>query len=145
VNHRDFTDVGPKRSHSSASTVYANPILLVDPDVELGSGLRRQLTRHGFCADLAITGGAARACVGHKCYHAIVVVADPSNSQVLFGLRQLREAAPQTWMVVVASKFAATASRTVLELGADSCLVKPFRFSDLLFRLESFAHHKRAA
>jgi DNA-binding response OmpR family regulator len=119
--------------------------LLVDPDIELGSGLQRLLTRHGFCADLAITGDAARTCVGHKYYHAIVVIADPSNSQALFGLRQLREAARQTWMVVIASKFADKASRTVLELGADACLVKPFRFSDLLFHLKSFAHHQRAA
>jgi DNA-binding response OmpR family regulator len=145
VNHHDFTDVGTKRAHLNTSTVYVNPILLVDPGVELGSGLQRQLTRHGFCADLAITGDSARACVGHRYYHAIVVVADPSNSQALFGLRQLRELAPQTWMVIIASKFAETASRTVLELGADACLLKPFRFSDLLFRLESFAHQQRAA
>ena len=39
----------------------------------------------------------------------------------------------------------AAASQTVLEFGADACLLKPFRFSDLLFRLESFAHHQRAA
>jgi DNA-binding response OmpR family regulator len=32
-----------------------------------------------------------------------------------------------------------------LEFGTDLCLSKPFRFSDLLFRLESFAHHQRAA
>jgi hypothetical protein len=29
--------------------------------------------------------------------------------------------------------------------GTDACLPKPFRFSDLLFRLESFTHHPRAA
>jgi DNA-binding response OmpR family regulator len=145
VNHHDFNDVRPRRAHANTATVYVNPILLVDPDVELGSGLRRQLTRHGFCADLAITGDTARACVGHKYYHAIVAIADPSNSQALFGLRQLRESAPRTWMVVIASKFADTASETVLELGADACLLKPFRFSDLLFRLESFAHQQRAA
>jgi hypothetical protein len=115
VNHCDFTDAGPKRTHLSTSAVfrspYTNPILLVDPDVELGRGLRHQLTRHGFCADLAITADAARACVGHKYYHATVVIADPSDSQALFGLRQLREAAPQTWMVVLASKTAATEPR----------------------------------
>ncbi len=145
MNHHDFTNVGARRAHLNTSAAYTNSILLVDPDIELGSGLQRLLTRHGFCADLAITGDAARTCVGHKYYHAIVVIADPSNSQALFGMRQLREAARQTWMVVLASKFADKASRTVLELGADACLVKPFRFSDLLFHLESFAHHQRAA
>jgi malate dehydrogenase (oxaloacetate-decarboxylating) len=73
---------------------------------------------------------------------AVAIVTDGS---AILGLRQLREAARQTWMVVLASKFADTASRTVLELGADACLLKPFRFSDLLFRLESLAHHQRAA
>jgi DNA-binding response OmpR family regulator len=149
VSHHDFTDLGPKRTPLSTSALfqspYTNPILLVDPDVDLGRGLRHQLTRHRFCADLAITADAARACVGHKYYHAMVVIADPSNSQALFGLRQLREAAPQTWMVVLASKAADTASEAVLAFGADACLLKPFRFSDLLFRLASLAHHERTA
>jgi DNA-binding response OmpR family regulator len=145
VNHHDFTDVAAKRAHLSTSAVYASPILLVDPDVQLGSGLQHQLMRHGFCADLAITGDAARVCVGYKHYHAVVVIADPSNSQALFGLRQLREAAPQTWMVVLASKATDTATQTVLALGADACLPKPFRFSELLLRLESLAHQQRAA
>jgi hypothetical protein len=64
---------------------FANPILLVDPDADLGRGLLHQLTRHGFCADLAITVEAARACVGVRYYRAMVVVADLSDCQHLFG------------------------------------------------------------
>jgi len=40
---------------AALQTPFANPILLVDPDLDLGRGLLHQLTRHGFCADLAIT------------------------------------------------------------------------------------------
>jgi DNA-binding response OmpR family regulator len=123
--------------------VYANPILLVDLDVELGSGLRRQLARHGFCADLAITVDAARACVGRRYYHALVVVTDLSNSPDLVGLQQLREEAPQTWMVVLASKPAKMTGGTLLGLGADAYLLRPLRFTELLLRLESFAHYPR--
>jgi DNA-binding NtrC family response regulator len=79
---------------------FTNPILLVDPDVDLGRGLLQQLTRHGFCADLAITVETARACVGVRYYRAMVVVADLSDCQHLFGLRQLREVSPQTWIIV---------------------------------------------
>jgi DNA-binding response OmpR family regulator len=148
VNHPDFSDVGPKRTHLDTSRVfgssYADPILLVDPNVALGRGLRHQLTRYGFCADLAITLEAARACAEHKYYHAMVVITDPSTSQALIELRQLRAGAPQTWIIVLAIKTADPASEPMLDFGADACLLLPFRFSDLLFRLESFAHRERA-
>jgi hypothetical protein len=66
--HHDFTDSERIRTALSTSAAFqspfANPILLVDPDADLGRGLLHQLTRHGFCADLAITVEAARACVG---------------------------------------------------------------------------------
>jgi DNA-binding response OmpR family regulator len=144
-----FTDSGSKRTHLSTSAVfqspYANPILLVDPDVELGRGLLHQLARHGFCADLAITVDTARTCLWHRDYHAMVVIADPSDSRVLFGLRQLREAAPRTWMVVLTNKTAEPASQVAPDLGCDAYLLQPFRFSDLLFRLESLAHQVRTA
>jgi two-component system response regulator TctD len=119
--------------------------LLVDPNVALGRGLRHQLTRYGFCADLAITLEAARTCVEHKYYHAMVVITDPSNPQSLLELRQLRGCAPRTWIIVLAIKTADPASDPVLDFGADAGLPIPFRFSDLLFRLESVAHRERAA
>jgi len=122
---------------------FANPILLVDPDVDLGRGLLHQLTRHSFCADLAITVEAARACVGVRYYRAMVIVADLSDCQHLLGLRQLREVAPQTWIIVVATNTDCEACQVVFSHGADACLPKPFQFSDLLFRLESLSHHGR--
>jgi hypothetical protein len=96
---------------------FTSPILLVDPDVDLGRGLLHQLTRHGFCADLAITVHAARACVGVRYYRATVVVADLSDCQHLFGLRQLRKAAPQTWIIVVATKTEFEACQVVFSHG----------------------------
>ena len=144
---RGFTKDGSKRAVLKAPAAgrspYTNPILLVDQDVELGRGLRLQLTRYGFCADLAITVASARTCVGYRYYHAMVVIADPSNPQTLSELRELRDAAPQTWMVVLASKRADTATQAVLDFGGDACLQKPFRFSELLFRLASLAHQER--
>jgi DNA-binding response OmpR family regulator len=73
----------------------------------------------------------------------MVVVADLSDCQHLFGLRQLREAAPQTWIIVVATKTEFEACQVVFSHGGDACLPKPFQFSDLLFRLESFSHLER--
>ena len=118
---------------------------MVDPHIELGSGLRRQLARHGYRADLAITVDAARACIGHKHYQAMVVVADLSKAPARLGLQQLRDGTPQTWMVVLASTAASTVSQTAVEIGADAYLLRPFRFSDLLLRLASFAHYARGA
>ncbi len=146
-DHPAFTDTERTRTSLSASAAlqspFANPILLVDPDVDLGRGLLQQLTRHGFCADLAITVEAARACVGVRYYRVMVIVADLSDCQHLFGLRQLREVAPQTWIIVVATNTDFEACQVVFSHGADACLPKPFQFSDLLFRLESLSHDGR--
>jgi DNA-binding response OmpR family regulator len=146
-DHHDFTDTARTRTPLSTSAAFqspfTNPILLVDPDVELGRGLLHQLTRHGFCADLAITVDAARACAGVRYYRAMVVVADLSDCQHLFGLRQLREAVPHTWIIVVATKTEFDACQVVLSHAGDACLPKPFQFSELLFHLESLSHRER--
>ena len=146
-DHPAFTDTERTRTSLSTSAAlqspFTNPILLVDPDVELGRGLLHQLTRHGFCADLAITVEAARVCVGVRYYRAMVVVSDLSDCQHLLGFQQLREAAPQTWIIVVATNTGFEACQVVFSQGADACLPKPFQFSDLLFRLESLSHLER--
>jgi len=144
----DFTDTERTRAHLNASAAFrspfTNPILLVDPDVDLGRGLLHQLTRHGFCADLAITVEAARVCAGVRYYRAMVVVADLLDQQHLVGLRQLREAAPQTWIIAVATNTEFETCQVVFRHGGDACLPKPFQFSDLLLRLESWSHLERA-
>jgi DNA-binding response OmpR family regulator len=143
--HHPFTEHTRTHLRDSATfrSPFANPILLVDPDVDLGRGLLQQLTRHGFCADLAITVEAARACVGVRYYRAMVVVADLADGRHRSGLRQLREAAPQTWIIVIATNTEVDACQLVLSHGGDACLAKPFQFSDLLLRLESLSHLER--
>ena len=145
--HHDFTDAERPRTPLSTSAAFlspfTNPILVVDPDVDLGRGLLHQLMRHGFCADLAITVDAARACVCVRYYRAMVVVADLSDCQHLFGLRHLRDAALQTWIIVIATNTEFEACQVAFSQGGDACLPKPFQFSDLLFRLESLLHLER--
>jgi DNA-binding response OmpR family regulator len=145
--HRDFTDSelarAPSRTAAAFRSTFTNPILLVDPYIDLGRGLLHQLTRHGFRTDLAITVCAARACAGVRYYRAMVVVADLSDSQHLFGLLHLRGAAPQTWIIVVATNTEFDAYQVALSHGGDACLPKPFQFSDLLLRLESLSHLER--
>lgn len=123
----------PRHVFHSART---QPILVVDPQVDLGRGLWHQLTRHGVRADLAITIAAAQNCVGCKDYYSMIAIADLSHLDSLADWRQLREAAPRTWMIVVASKT----GRVESDLGGDVCLPVPFRFSDLLRELASRAY-----
>jgi len=143
--HHPFTEHTRAQLRASAAyqSPFPNPILLVDPDVDLGRGLLHQLTRHGFCADLAITVEAARACVGVRYYRAMVVVADLADGRHRSGLRQLREAAPQTWIIVIATNTEIDACQLIHSHGGDACLAKPFQFSDLLLRLELLAHLDR--
>lgn len=145
--HHDFTDTermrSPLRTSAAFQSLFTNPILVVDPDVDLGRGLLQQLMRHGFRADLAITVDAARACVYVRYYRAMVVVADLSDCQHLFGLRHLRDAAPRTWIIIIATNTGFEACQVAFSHGGDACLAKPFQFSDLLFRLESLLHLER--
>ncbi len=109
------------------------------------AGLRHQLTRFGFCADLAITpGGRAGRVLNTSTTTPWWVITDPSTSQALFELRQLREGAPQTRIIVLAIKTTEPAREPMPDVGADACLVLPFRFSDLLLHLGSFARRERA-
>jgi len=117
--------------------------LLVDPAINLGRGLWHQLARHGLRADLAITVDAARSCVESKDYHVMIVIVDLANRHTLPGWRQLRAAAPRTWMIVVATKAVDSLGRADPDFGGDVCLPTPFRFSDLLSRVALFSHRRR--
>ena len=145
--HRDFTDSeltrAPLRTSAAFQSPFTNPILVVDPQIDLGRGLLNQLTRHGFRADLAITADAGRACAGVRYYRVMVLVADLSDCQHLFGLRNLRDSAPHTWIIVIATNIEHGACQVAFSHGVDACLPKPFQFSDLLLRLESLLHIER--
>jgi DNA-binding response OmpR family regulator len=120
-------------------------VLVLDPDIELGRGLTQQLERYGFRADLALTASAARVCLQYKPYRAMLIVADLSRPEGLLELQRLREAACQTWMIVITTQKEDEASEIVLRHGGDACLHRPFQFATLLSRLKSLAHQTRAA
>jgi DNA-binding response OmpR family regulator len=121
------------------------PVLMLDPEIELGRGLTQQLARYGFRVDLALTENAARVCLWHRSYRAMIIVADLSRAEGLLQLKRLREAAFQTWMIVLTTQREDEAFEIVRRHGGDACLHRPFRIATLLSCLESIAHQTRAA
>ena len=89
------------------------PVLVLDPEIELGRGLTQQLARYGFRVDLALTENAARVCLWHKSYRAMIIVADLSRPEGLLQLQRMREAALQTWMIVLTTPRENEASEIV--------------------------------
>lgn len=121
------------------------PVLILDPEIGLGRGLAQQLAHYGFRADLALTETASRVCLWYKPYRAMIIVADLSRPEGLLELQRLREAALQTWMIVLTTQGDEKASEIVRRHGGDACLQRPFRIATLLSCLESITHQTRAA
>jgi len=147
VRLRHYTDAGPKRNRLRNSP--SVPLISGTADFagrsedRPQSRLWHQPTRHGLRADLAITVDAARSFVGYKDYHVVIAIVDLSTLQTLPSWRQLREAAPRTWMIDVARTASDPTGRLEPDFGVDVCLPTPFRFSDLLARLALFSHQRR--
>jgi len=137
-------DLAERASAATSSPGATTPVLVLDPEIELGRGLTQQLARYGFRADLAITENAAQVCLRHKLYRAMIVVAELSRPEELLESQRLREAALKTWMIVITTQSEDDATESVLRHGGDTCLHRPFRFATLLSRLESLSHETRA-
>jgi len=137
-------DLAERASAALGSPGATTPVLVLDPEIELGRGLAQQLARYGFRVDLAITENAARVCLWHKSYWGMIIAADLSRPEGFLQSQRLRDAALQTWMIVITPQRENEASEPVSRHGGDSCLHRPFRFATLLSRLESLSHRTRA-
>ncbi len=111
------------------------PILLFDPDPIAARTLARQLRHAGFVIYITEDGTEAISNARSRQYAAIVVIADLADSQMRHCLHQIRDADPDTWLIVISDPSVDRARQVVSELGGDATMDVPFTVSDLAQRL----------
>ena len=96
-----------------------------------------QLRRSGFEIVMMTDGSAALASALTQQFASIVVVANLADAQMRQCLHQLRDAAPNTWLLVISEPASAYAREVVRQLGGNATIDVPFAFSDLALRLSA--------
>jgi DNA-binding response OmpR family regulator len=111
--------------------------LLIEDDDILGSAVCRHLERSGFVVDWIRRGSELRAALSHSAYAAALLdlrLPDCSGEALLAQMKRDRPGLP----VVVATARGAINDRiSLLDVGADDYLVKPFDLDELSARLRA--------
>jgi len=119
------------------------PILLFDPNPVAAGVLGLQLRRAGFETHMAADGLAAVLAARGQPFASIVVVADLADARMRKCLHELREAEPDTWLIVISDPPVDRAWDVVRELGGNAILNVPFTVSDLARRLSELPARAR--
>ena len=108
-------------------------LLLVEDDLSIADPLRKGLQREGFDVDLAVSGAGALA--ARECDLVLLDLGLPDlDGRVV--CRHLRERSSVP-IIVVTARSEEIDRVTLLELGADDYVVKPFGFRELVARIRA--------
>jgi DNA-binding response OmpR family regulator len=109
-------------------------VLLVEDDQTIADQVERALRREGFAVEHVASGGAALAAAP-----ADVVLLDLGLPDLdgLVVCRELRARRPDMAIIVVTARSAELDRVTLLELGADDYVVKPFGLRELVARIRA--------
>jgi two-component system, OmpR family, response regulator QseB len=120
-------------------------ILVVEDDEVLLDGLRAGLTLEGFTPDCVDNVEDAKAAMGSFPYDAVVLdVALPDGSGLSL-LREWREAAVATPILLLTARNATKDRVEGLDLGADDYLGKPFDLHELAARLRAISRRAKGS
>lgn len=106
-------------------------ILVVEDTEDLAEAIARRLRKVGYAVDLAPDGDEADALLRSEAYDLVVLdlmLPGLSGQAVLQRLRQRRARTP---VLVLTARSDVDAKVSVLDIGADDYLVKPFDFREL--------------
>ena len=113
--------------------------LLAEEDLLLGAAMQKVLTRVGYAVDWVCTG--AHHCMASLATHQYdFVVLDLEGTSDITGdelLERLRAKHPRLPVIVTTARGGVADRVTLLDLGADDCLVKPFDLDELAARIRS--------
>ena len=120
-----------------AGTTEAVHILVVEDEQKTAAYLKKGLTENGFTVDIADDGeeGLNLACNSH--YDLIILDVMLPKRDGWSVISELRRSGKQTLSLFLTAKDSVNDRIKGLELGADSYLVKPFSFSELLAQVRS--------
>jgi DNA-binding response OmpR family regulator len=111
------------------------PILLVEDDQDLSTGLKHALQTEGFAVNHVATGAAALAAVEIDAPEIIILDIGLPDIDGLTVLKRLRLAHPDLPVLLLTARASLDAKVAGLDSGADDYLPKPFEMEELLARL----------
>ncbi len=106
-------------------------ILIVEDDQTLAEAISRRLFKQGHAADVAADGSRADSILRHQAFDLIILdlnLPGLGGEQVLARLRQRSSTTP---VLVLTARGQIEDRITLLDLGADDYLTKPFDFGEL--------------
>ena len=138
-------NTGQEPSLDDAAFTSAPRILIAEDDVPLGKFLSRSLTEKHFLVDISLNGQSAWELLQHTPYDLVIL---DLNLPVMDGMTLLKRVRSQLTgprMLVLTARNRTEDMVSVLELGADDCLIKPFSFLELLARVRGLLRRKPVA
>jgi DNA-binding response OmpR family regulator len=120
------------------ATVLTKPkILVVDDDISLGKFLSRELTRSQFSVEVCHSGEAACDKLKQSVYDLLILDLNLPGMDGMAVMKQVRLSQQRLPILVLTAKNRTEDMVSVLEKGADDCLIKPFSLLELGARVRS--------
>jgi DNA-binding response OmpR family regulator len=110
-------------------------ILVVDDDIPLSKFLNRELKRRHFLVEVHHDGEAACADLQQSTCDLVILDWNLPKMSGMAVIKQIRPIQPRLPILVLTARNRTEDMVSVLEQGADDCLIKPFSFLELLARV----------
>jgi DNA-binding response OmpR family regulator len=114
-------------------------LLLVEDDEELGSGIRKALTRDGFHVDWLTDGGQALSAIRSDTFELIILDLQLPGKDGISVLKTMRQESITTPVLVMTARDAVDDRVLGLDSGADDYLVKPVELKELRSRIRALS------
>ena len=121
------------------------PLLLVEDDEGIGEPLARGLSAKSFVMTWARSGAQAVDVVRQQNFEMILLDLGLPDIDGVALCRTLRERLPEAVIVALTARDTEMDVIVTLEAGADDYLTKPFRFAELLARLDAHLRRRDAS
>jgi len=112
-------------------------VLVVDDEPSLRRVIRASLASRGFAVEEAGTGNQALAAVQVRSFDLVLLDINMPGISGLETCQRIRALAPQVGIVMVTVRDHEEDKARAFEAGADDYVTKPFRFRDLVARMDA--------
>jgi DNA-binding response OmpR family regulator len=121
--------------HDEQTILMTPKILVVDDDIALGRFLSRELKRGRFSVEVSQDGEAACDKLKESTYDLVILDLNLPGMDGIAVMKQVRLSQPRLPILVLTARNRTEDLVSVLEKGADDCLIKPFSLLELKARV----------
>src|SRR4249920_3159943 len=123
----------------------AGTILVAEDDALARKNICRILAEEGYQVHQAADGKAAIEAMNTIDFDVVLTDMQMPEADGLAVLRQVREVAPQTFVMIMTAYASVDTAVSALQLGAQDYLLKPILFEELLRKVALLLEHKHQA